>query len=167
MPALKQIIDSVGAAITAQLLPQVDRLTPAAKDRVTRTLTGLHVKAYRLTGGRFVGRAGAPSLLLTTIGRRTGAERTTPVFYLDDGHRYLLVASYAGDTRHPQWYLNLSADPRVRIQLDDRALSATAHVLSGPERAQVWPNLVAHWPGYRAYQARARRELPVVALVPD
>src|SRR4051794_12436023 len=102
-----------GSAASGRMLQALERFGPTGKDRVAKFFTRLHVRTYQLTGGRFVGRPGAPSLLLTTTGRRTGQPRTTALFYLPDGDRQVLVASYAGDDRHPQWYLNLVAHPDV------------------------------------------------------
>jgi deazaflavin-dependent oxidoreductase (nitroreductase family) len=134
------------------------------KDRASKLFADLHVTAYRATGGRFVGRPGAPSLLLTTTGRKTGRPRTTALFYLPDGDRQVLVASYAGDRRHPQWYLNLVAHPEVTVQIGTDTHAAHAAVITGPERDSLWPRAVANWPGYATYQARTSRELPLVAL---
>src|SRR5581483_6357610 len=157
----------IGSAAGGKMLQGLETLNPKVKDRVAKSLASLHVRAYRLTGGRFVDRPGAPSLLLTTTGRRSGQSRTTALFYLPDGDRQILVASYAGDTRHPQWYLNLVADPKVTVQLGKQVRQATATVLTGPEREAIWPRLVENWPGYQGYQERTTRQLPVVALTAD
>jgi deazaflavin-dependent oxidoreductase (nitroreductase family) len=147
-----------------RLLQVLEKAGPAVKDNIAKTLAGLHVKAYKLTGGRFVSNPGAPSLLLTTTGRKTGQPRTTALFYLPDGERQVLVASYAGDARQPQWYLNLAADPNVTVQIGGDVWESTATLVTGAERAALWPRLVENWPGYADYQTRTTRELPVVAL---
>lgn len=154
----------IAPAAAGLLFPILERRSPAAKDRASKLFADLHVKAYRATGGRFVGRPGAPSLLLTTTGRRTGQPRTTALFYLPDGDRQILVASYAGDDRHPQWYLNLTAKPTVTVQIGTDTFQALATVITGPERDALWPRAVDNWPGYADYQSRTTRELPVVAL---
>lgn len=146
------------------MLQGLEKVSPAAKDQAARALAGLHVKAYRRTGGRYVSRYGAPTLLLTTTGRRTGQPRTTALFYTPYGDRQVLVASYAGDRRHPQWYLNLEADPHVKVQIGNDAWTAMAEVIAGPERAALWSRVVETWPGYRNYQARTTRELPIIVL---
>lgn len=156
----------VGPAAGAKLLQSLERINPAAKDRAARAVAGWHVKAYRRMGGRYVSRYGAPTLLLTTTGRRTAQPRTTALFYTPHGDRQVLVASYAGDHRHPQWYLNLAADPEVRVQIGNDVWAATAEVATGPEREALWSRVVETWPGYRSYQARAPRELPLVVLTP-
>jgi deazaflavin-dependent oxidoreductase (nitroreductase family) len=159
-------LKGAGFAAGGRLLQGLERLGPATKDRTAKFLAGLHVKTYRSTGGRFVGRPGAPTLLLTTTGRRSGEPRTTALFYLPDGDRQVLVASYGGDDRHPQWYLNLVADPEVTVQIGADERRVTATTLTDPERAALWPRLVENWPGYAGYQRRTTRELPVVALTP-
>lgn len=157
-------VRGLGSALGARVLQVLERRDPAMKDRMAKALATAHVRAYRATGGRFVGRPGAPTLLLTTTGRKSGQPRTTALFYLPDGDRQVLVASYGGDARHPQWYLNLVADPDVTVQLGRQTRQAHATVASGPERAALWPKVVANWPGYQGYQERTDRELPVIVL---
>lgn len=149
-----------------RVLQMLERISPAAKDRAAKFLARLHVRAYRLTGGSQVGSRGTPSLLLTTTGRRSGQVRTTALFYLPDGTRQVLVASYAGDDRHPQWYLNLLANPAVTVQVGRDVWRATATTLTDDDRESIWPRLVQNYPGYADYQQRTTRELPVVALTP-
>jgi deazaflavin-dependent oxidoreductase (nitroreductase family) len=127
----------------------------------------LNVWLYRLSGGRMMGRIGAaPILLLTTTGRRSGRERTTPVLYLGDGDRLVIVASLAGAARHPAWFLNLEANPRVKLQVRSRRFAATARRATIEEKAQLWPRLVAMYPAYEDYQARTTRDIPVVIVTP-
>jgi deazaflavin-dependent oxidoreductase (nitroreductase family) len=127
----------------------------------------LNVWLYRLSGGRMMGRMGAaPILLLTTTGRRSGRERTTPVLYLADGGHLVIVASLAGAARHPAWFLNLEANPRVKLQVRSRRFAATARRATAEEKAQLWPRLVAMYPAYEDYQARTTRDIPVVILTP-
>lgn len=127
----------------------------------------LNVWLYRLSGGRMMGWMGAaPILLLTTTGRRSGRERTTPVLYLGDGDRLVIVASLAGAARHPAWFLNLEANPRVKLQVRSRRFAATARRATAEEKAQLWPRLVAMYPAYEDYQARTTRDIPVVIVTP-
>ncbi len=108
----------------------------------------------------------APTLLLTTIGRRSGKTRRTPLIYGRDGDRYVVVASAGGQPTHPAWYLNLTADPRVRIQVRDQRIAGRARTASAEERARLWPMMAAIWPPYDDYQAKAGREIPVVIIEP-
>jgi deazaflavin-dependent oxidoreductase (nitroreductase family) len=114
-----------------------------------------------------MGRMGAaPILLLTTTGRRSGRERTTPVLYLEDGGRFVIVASLAGAPRHPAWFLNLEANSLVRLQVRSRHFAATARRASIEEKAQLWPRLVTMYPAYEDYQKRTTRDIPVVIVTP-
>jgi F420H(2)-dependent quinone reductase len=143
-------------------------LPPPVKDAVFRVVTGLHRKIYRRMGGRLTGRAGRiPMLLLTTTGRASGRPRTTPLFYLPDDDRLVLVASYAGDDRHPQWFQNLVARPVVTVQTAAESRRMRAAVASPEEKARLWPRAVELYGGYDAYQRRTSRDIPVVILTPE
>jgi deazaflavin-dependent oxidoreductase (nitroreductase family) len=132
---------------------------------LVRVLGRFHARIYRLTGGRFVGRVGkAPILLLTTTGRRTGAPRTAPLLYLRDGGQLAIVASFGGHPTHPVWYLNLQANPEVRVQVGRDRFTATARTASAEERERLWPLFVEMYPGYAGYQEKTTREIPVVVL---
>jgi F420H(2)-dependent quinone reductase len=127
----------------------------------------LNVWLYRVSGGRMMGRMGAaPILLLTTTGRRSRRKRTVPVLHLDAGGRFVIVASLAGAPR-PVWFLNLEANPRVKLQERSRRFAAIARRASAEEKAQLWPRLVAMYPAYEGYQNRTTRNIPVVIATPD
>jgi deazaflavin-dependent oxidoreductase (nitroreductase family) len=139
----------------------------------------LHQLVYRLSRG-FVGRhvAGRPALLLTTRGRRSGVDRTVALIYARRDGARIVVASNGGSDHHPGWYLNISADPQVQVQIGRKRMAATAHVAAGEERATLWAlvnrkNRGLAWlvhPGakgrYDVYQRYAGREIPVVVLTP-
>jgi len=132
---------------------------------VVRILGRFHVRIYRLTGGRFVGRVGkAPILLLTTTGRRSGQPRTSPLLYLQDGERLAIVASFGGHATHPVWYLNLTANPEVQVQVGRDRFAATARTAAPEERERLWPQLVAMYSSYAGYQRKTEREIPIVLL---
>ena len=95
-----------------------------------------------------------PTLLLTTRGRRSGRPRRTPLIYGRDGDDYVVVASAGGGPTAPAWYLNLSADPRVRVQVKDDVFDAVARTASAEEKARLWPVMTAIWPAYDEYQAK-------------
>jgi deazaflavin-dependent oxidoreductase (nitroreductase family) len=128
----------------------------------------LHPALYRLTRGRWVlGRVlGCEMLLLTTRGRRTGTERTTALFGFPDADRWVVVASRGGSGRIPAWYLNLAAEPRVRVQHRARRWLATASVAEGEERVRLWSVATGAYPGFEVYQEAAVHEIPVVVLAP-
>ncbi len=129
--------------------------------------------AHRVLIAASLGRLGwrfgrTPALELTTTGRRTGRPRramlTSP---LQLGDALVVVASRGGDDRHPAWYLNLVADPDVRVRLGGRpAVRMRARVMSDDERALHWPVVTAGHPYYAGYQRRTRRVIPLVVLEP-
>jgi deazaflavin-dependent oxidoreductase (nitroreductase family) len=135
--------------------------------RGQRFVTGLHALLYRLSGGRIGGRLGRlEQVLLTTTGRHTGVRRTTPLSVLVDGDRLVLVASNGGSRRHPDWYLNLTADPDVVVQRGSDRLPMRARTASAEERAVLWPRAVALYGGYARYQQRTTRQIPMVVCEP-
>jgi deazaflavin-dependent oxidoreductase (nitroreductase family) len=127
-------------------------------------MSKLHLWIYRRTDGRFGGNPGAPTLLLTATGRSTGRRKTLPLYYLPDGDRQVLCASYGGDDKNPQWFLNLMANPMATVQIGSKERTVRARVAEGEERAQLWPRVVEMWPSYAHYQRRTSRELPLVVL---
>ncbi len=132
-----------------------------------RFVTGVHARAYRLTGGRLGGRIGrVEQVLLTTTGRRSGQARTTPLSVIADGDRLVLIASNGGAARHPDWYLNLTADAAVTIQRGGDHIAMRARTATPAERADLWRRAVALYSGYAGYQRRTSREIPVVICEP-
>ncbi len=128
-----------------------------------------HVRLYEQTGGRtgHDWEAGAPVLILTTTGRKSGQERKTPVIYhRDEDGTYLLVASKGGAPTHPQWYLNLVANPLVTLQVKDQKLRARARTATQEEKASWRPQLTRVWPRYDLYLTKTTRNIPVVVLTP-
>jgi deazaflavin-dependent oxidoreductase (nitroreductase family) len=125
-----------------------------------------HVRRYRETGGEVghIWRRGSKILLLTTKGRKTGNETTTPLIYESDGDRYVIVASKGGTPEHPGWYLNLEKDPEVELQVKDQVFRARAHTAEGGERERLWKLAAQQWPDYDAYQQKTDRQIPVVVL---
>jgi deazaflavin-dependent oxidoreductase (nitroreductase family) len=112
-------------------------------------------------GGPFEGR---PLLLLTTTGAKTGLQRTTPMMYLPDGERLVVIASNAGAPAHPDWYHNLVAQPEVTVEVGAEMFAATAVVLAGTEREQLWTTLVAQYPFFSEHQSKITRQIPLIAL---
>ena len=142
-------------------------ITPKVKDALFKVGTSVHNQLYRRTGGKVGGQAGAlPMLLLTTTGRKSGQPRTTPLGYLADGDRMVLVGSYGGDERHPQWYLNLRANPDATVQVGAGTKRVRAATATPEEKAVLWPRLVGQYPGYAHYQEKTTRDIPLVILTP-
>jgi deazaflavin-dependent oxidoreductase (nitroreductase family) len=110
----------------------------------------------------------APTVLLTTIGRKSGKEITTPVNVMQDGDNYFMVASLAGYDVLPNWYLNLEKNPRVWIQAKDTKVPATARTISKEEKAPLWPRLLKEGqPLWGYFQMFTEREFPVVLITPE
>jgi len=107
---------------------------------------------------------GVPTLLLTTLGRKSGQWRRTALIYGADGDRVVVVASKGGAPEHPAWFRNLADSPQVRVQVGADAYDARARVADGEERARLWALMVGVWPAYEDYRARTEREIPVVVL---
>jgi deazaflavin-dependent oxidoreductase (nitroreductase family) len=119
-------------------------------------------------GGAIDGMHRERLVLLTTTGRRSGERRTTPMMFHRDGGRVLVIASNIGAPRHPDWYLNLVADPEVTVEVGDEsgaARPATATTLEGDERAALWEMLKTTYPFFAEHEAATTRTIPVVALV--
>lgn len=137
----------------------------AATRFAMRSLGTLHRGLYRLSRGRIGGKLGElPVLLLTTTGRKSGQPRTWPLGYIRDGERLIVVASAGGEPKHPAWYVNLRANPKVTVQLRDEAVAMRAETATGAERARLWDQLIAVFPGFADYQRKTTREIPVVIL---
>jgi deazaflavin-dependent oxidoreductase (nitroreductase family) len=127
-----------------------------------------HIRRYVETDGRegHEWKPGVPTLLLTTRGRRTGRLRRTALIYGRDGDRYLVVASKGGAKFNPKWYLNLTANPEVELQVGADKFPATARTATDDEKPELWKTMTAIWPDYDEYQARCPRSIPVVILEP-
>ncbi len=125
-----------------------------------------HVRRYRETGGA-VGhdwREGSTILLLTTMGRKTGEQRTVPLIYVQDGDRYVIIASKGGAPEHPGWYQNIEKTPEVGLQVKDQVFRARARVAKGEERERLWRLANTVWKYYDDYAKKTAREIPVVVL---
>ena len=140
----------------------------AAKDLAAKLITGFHRRLYTLSGGRLgSGIVGMPVLILTTTGRKSGKPRetvlTTPV---QEGDAIVIVASYGGDDRHPQWFLNLQADPDVTVTMNGETTPMRARVATAEEKARLWDSVTSAYKGYAGYQRRTQRDIPLVLLEP-
>jgi F420H(2)-dependent quinone reductase len=132
-----------------------------------RFLTNTHISLYRRTNGAIGGRmAGRSMLLLTTIGRKSGKERTTPLQYMEDGSDYLLIASYGGSPQDPQWFRNLVDNPQAKIQIGSKIIDVTARKANPEERSRLWPIVIGRSQEFANYQTKTTREIPVVILTP-
>jgi deazaflavin-dependent oxidoreductase (nitroreductase family) len=124
-----------------------------------------HVRVYRETGGqRGYHWRGTTILLLSTIGRRSGEQRTTPLIHRVDGEHWVVVASKGGAPANPAWFENLMAEPAVTVQVLDETFAARASIAEGAERERLWSLMTEVWPAYDEYQQRTERQIPVVVL---
>jgi len=125
-----------------------------------------HVRSYRETVGELGHdwKEGTSILLLTTKGRKSGEERTTPLIYGTAGDDYVIVASKGGADEPPAWYVNLEADPDVEVQVLDDVFPARARTATPDEKPQLWESMLREWPHYAEYQEQTDREIPVVLL---
>ena len=112
-------------------------------------------------------RDGVPTLILTTTGRRSGEQRPTPLIYGRHGDDYLVVASKGGAPEPPAWYLNLSEDPDVEVQVRADRFPARARTAPPPEKTERWRAMAENWDAYAEDQTKTDREIPVVVLERD
>jgi deazaflavin-dependent oxidoreductase (nitroreductase family) len=124
-----------------------------------------HVQRYVETdGGEGHEWQGTRTLILTTTGRRSGAERRNALIYGRHGDDYLVVASKGGADEPPAWYLNLEANPEVQVQVLGDRFTARARTATPEERPGLWRTMTAEWPAYDEYQRKTKREIQVVIL---
>ena len=124
-----------------------------------------HTPIYRVTGGRVLGEIkGAPVLILTSIGRKSGKSRSRPLLYLAEEDTYVVVASNGGSPTYPAWYLNLRMNPIVIIQIGRRKFTVIAEIADPQDRARHWPKVAEMFSGYDTYQGRTGRKIPIVVL---
>ena len=120
---------------------------------------------YRRSGGKIGGTmSGAPVLLLTTTGRKSGRSWTVPLMYQSDGDRWVIIASNGGSARHPAWWLNLRAQPAGSVQIGRETHPVTAVETTGGDRERLWRQMADMYKGYDRYAQKTNREIPVVVL---
>ena len=123
------------------------------------------IEEFRANGGRVGGQfAGAPLLLLTTTGAKTGRRYTNPVMYLPDGDRVVVFASKGGAPTNPDWYHNLVAHPRATVEVGAEKIDVDARIAEGVERDRLWSTQKERYPSFAEYEEKTTREIPVVVL---
>lgn len=143
------------------------RTAPALQDWMKH-----HIARYQATDGEEgylwdVGLEGGKqveTLLLTTIGRKSGQPLTLPLIFSRTDNGYAVIASKGGSPEHPSWYLNLQSNPEVQVQVKADKFKARARTAGPEERAAIWKRMAAIYPPYDSYQAGTGREIPVVVL---
>jgi len=124
------------------------------------------IAEFRANSGKVGGQfEGAPMVLVTTTGAKSGKQRTSPLVYLADGDQVVIFASKAGAPSHPDWYHNIVANPVVTVEIGADTYQATAVVLQGDERDRIYATQAARMPNFQQYQDNTTRVIPVVALV--
>lgn len=135
--------------------------------RTARALVPVDRFVARATKGRIVALGLAPSLIMTTTGRKSGLPRTQPLTYARDGEGFAVIGSNWGQAAHPAWSANLLANPQAVVRLKGRTIPVDAALTSGAERERLWGLLLATWPAYQVYAQRAaHRELRIFRLTP-
>lgn len=153
--------DGVGGCMTPAKLEEVEARAVDSPSPWARN----HITQYLASGGARVDHPAADRLiLLYTTGRRSGAIRRLPVVFFPGGDDMLIVASKAGASKHPEWYLNLVADPHVWVRFRYDFFPAVASTLDAEERAVEWPKIIERSPAFADYQAKAGRVIPVIRL---
>lgn len=140
-----------------------------ARDDAFRTRSAAHVARYIATGGAEGyddNSHTAPTLLLTTIGRRSGTSHVFPLYFAEHDGAYIIIASKGGADTHPQWYLNLVAHPGVEVQILGETIPAVARTADPEEKERLWSIMADAYPFYNGYQQGTDRDIPVVVLEP-
>jgi deazaflavin-dependent oxidoreductase (nitroreductase family) len=123
------------------------------------------IEEFRSSGGQVGGQfAGAPVLILTSTGAKTGQKRTTPMMYLRDGDRMAVFASKAGAPTNPDWYHNLVANPRATVEVGTETFEVEAEVATREERDRLYATQAERYPGFKEYEEKTTRVIPVVLL---
>lgn len=123
---------------------------------------------FKKSGGKFGDKflRGAPVGILTTTGRKSGEPRESPLLFLQEGKRIILVASQGGRANNPMWYLNLKANPQVKFQTKTEVLTLTAREATDTERDEYWPKLDAMYPDFVNYRSYTDRKIPIILCDP-
>ena len=136
------------------------------KDHLRRYLATDGADGYLWDASVGGGKGLVPTLLLTTIGRKSGNVLTLPLIFGRSGPNYVVVASKGGAPTHPAWYLNLQTNPEVKVQVKAEKFTARAHTAEGAERTALWRKMVEIYGPYEQYQTKTDRQIPVVVLKP-
>jgi deazaflavin-dependent oxidoreductase (nitroreductase family) len=149
---------------TSSELPE--ELPDWIKNHVSRYLASNGEDGYLWDATIGGGKGLVPTLLLTTVGRKSGRVLTLPLIFGRAGPDYVIVASKGGAPAHPAWYLNLQANPEVQVQVKGEKFTARAHTAQGAERWALWAKMLEIYEPYAQYQTKTDRQIPVVVLKP-
>ena len=134
--------------------------------QLQKAMTRVHTTFIQSPLGLLWAPPGARFLVLHTTGRHSGKERQTPLSFMKDDDSYVVIASNGGAARHPDWYLNLQANPEADVDVRGKKKHVRAETVTGSARDRLWNAAVTSFGGYAGYQMRAVREIPVVRLRP-
>jgi len=140
------------------------KMHPLAEGLI-RGVSHVHTRLFRWLGPVGLGPFRS-TLILTTRGRKTGREVSTPLLYVEEDGKLYVVASFGGNDSHPGWYLNLLAHPEVEVEVERRSRPYRARPLASEEAGRIWPKMLALYPAYASYQRKTTRVIPVVELSP-
>jgi deazaflavin-dependent oxidoreductase (nitroreductase family) len=130
--------------------------------QMIKAVSWMHLATYRMGGWMLPFNRNI--LILTAKGRKTGRESSKPLLFYDKGGKLHLVGSYGGSDKAPDWYLNLVANPEVKVEVGAKSGRYRARTLSAQEAKEVWPGLLAIYPNYAEYQKKTTRQIPIVEL---
>ena len=147
---------------------QVERLNAPSTGTAIKWMSRIQTWVFKKTGGRFGDKflRGAAVGILTTMGRKSGEPRESPLLYLQAGRRIVLVASQGGRATNPMWYLNLTANPEITFQTKRETLHLVARDATDAERDGYWPKLDAMYPDFANYRSYTDRKIPIVICDP-
>ncbi|MEN4396055.1 nitroreductase family deazaflavin-dependent oxidoreductase [Mycolicibacterium senegalense] len=147
---------------------QVERLNAKSTGTAIKWMSRAQTWIFKKSGGRIGDKflRGAEVGILTTIGRKSGEERDSPLLFLQEGKRIVLVASQGGRATNPMWYLNLAANPRVKFQTKRETLDLVARDATDAERDEYWPKLDAMYADFANYRSYTDRKIPIVICDP-
>lgn len=147
---------------------QVERLNAPSTGTAIKWMSRAQTWIFKKTGGRLADKflRGTEVGILTTTGRKSGEKRDSPLLFLQEGQRIVLVASQGGRATNPMWYLNLRADPRITFQTKHETLDLVARDATDAERDEYWPKLDAMYPDFVNYRSYTDRKIPIVICDP-
>jgi len=148
---------------------QIERLNAASTGTVIKWMSKAQTWIFKASGGKLGNKfiRGAEVGIVTTTGRKTGEKRDSPLLFLQEGSRIVLVASQGGRATNPMWYLNLKADPAVSFRTKSENLQLVARDATAAERDEYWPKLDAMYPDFVNYRSYTDREIPIVICDPS
>ena len=147
---------------------QVERLNAPTTGTMIKWMSKAQTWLFKKTGGRLGDKflRGSEVGILTTTGRKSGEARDSPLLFLQEGARIVLVASQGGRATNPMWYLNLKANPQVKFQTKKEVLDLVARDATDAERDEYWPKLDAMYPDFVNYRSYTDRKIPIVLCDP-